>query len=400
MIAALLTSLGLAAAPADDIARAHELLAQLACDEAQPLGEQIAASAEADEAEQREGLLIAGYCLAAAGRVGEAEKRFRAAVTEDVRVEAGFPMERRVQYLLDAARADVLAERARAMAEQRASLAAQVDLSVDAPDAIVGGERAAFVVAVTGPAAASVTSVKLQFRRFDDPEFYTLPIRRDRDGLWRGEIGGIYTRSIRAYQLKWFVTASDDVGELQSHGSRLAPHALAVAAGSEVASDLRARERLPPVTRLLFAGLGAPTATGVAAFATIALAAGLHSLDLGLLPGDNGNKLLGMMGLMAVPASMVVTEYATTVWLLDGWLAWVPTVSVGVVTGIAELAVVIALLRGADLQELSEGRDGRDATTRFDVELAVAGVAVTLGTVTAAVVPLTLVLWDASQVAE
>lgn len=397
---ALVSALWLATAATDDIARAHELLARLACDEALPLGRQIAADPAADEAEAREGLLIAGYCLAASGRVGDAEELFRRAVTEDVQLQAGFPMERRIQYLLDAARADVLAERARVAAERRAALAAQVTLEVEAPEAIAGGERASFTVRVSGAAAGRVRSVKLQFQRFDDPEFYSLPIRQGRDGLWHGVIGGVYTRSIRAYQLKWFVTASDEAGELQSFGSREAPHALSVAAGSEVASDLRARERLPPLTRLLFAGIGAPTATAAAAVVTLYGATLVHTIDEGIAPGARDGRVLGMIGLMAVPVSMVLVEYVTTVWLLDGWLGLVPAISVGVVTGIADVALLVALLRGADLQKLVSGQDPGPGAPGFDGELTVALSAVGLGAVTASVVPLALVAWDASQVAE
>lgn len=390
---ALLAASWLAATPADDIARAHELLTRLECDEAQGLGEQIAKNPSADEAERREGMLIVGYCLAAAGRVGEAEELFRAAATEDVRIEAGFPMERRVQYLLDAARADVLAERARALAARRAALAEQVTLSVEAPDAIHGGERADFEVSVFGPAAERIRSVKLQFRRFDDPEFFTLPVRRGKDGLWHGEIGGVYTRSIRAYSLKWFVTASDDEGELRSFGSRQAPLTLSVAAGSEVAADLRARERLPPLTRVLFAGIGAPTATGLTAVALLYGATLAHDVDVGIGTGGRGGELLGILGLMAVPVGMAAAEYATTYWLLDGALAWAPAIAVGAVAGLAEVALVVAALRGANVP-------GILLDDRYAPEAIGAASAVVLGVFTASVAPLSLVLWDASQVAE
>ena len=393
MMWALLAAPWLVASAADDIARAHELLTRLDCDEAQALGEQVAASPTADEAERREGMLIAGYCLAAAGRVGEAEERFRAAAAEDVRVEAGFPMERRVQYLLDAARADVLAERARGQAARRAALAEQVTLSVEAPRSIQGGERADFTVKIGGSAAERVRSVKLQFRRFDDPEFFTLPVRRGKDGRWRGEIGGVYTRSIRAYSLKWFVTASDDEGELRTFGTRQTPRTLAVAAGSEVAADLRARERLPPVTRVLFAGIGAPTATGLTAVAILYGATVAHDLDVGIGTGGRGGELLGVLGLMAVPVGMVAAEYATTYWLLDGALAWGPAIAVGAVTGLAEVALVVAVLRGANVPDIL-------LSDRYAPEAIAAGAAVALGVVTASVAPLSLVLWDASQVAE
>ena len=391
----LAAALWLACAPADDIARAHELVARLDCDEAQSLGHAIAANPDADEAEAREGLVIAGYCLAAVGRVGDAEELFHAAVTEDARVEAGFPMERRIQYLLDAARADVLLARARRAAELRAALAEQVTLLVLPPRPIVGGQRASYVVRVEGPAAERIKSVTLEFRRPDDPEFYRLPVRRGDDGIWRGEIGGIYTGSTRAYDLKWFVTASDDVGPLKTFGSKEAPHACPVAAGSKVAEDLRARERLPPITRLLFAGIGAPTAVALAAIGTIA-GAGLVDQISPFRDGDGGT-VLGTLLLMATPASMVAVQYFTTVFLLDGPSAVLPAIAVGTVAGVADLAIVIAVLRGGSYQKLVIGQDQDDP---YWLERLVAAGALGLGVVTAAVVPLAMVAWDAGHEAE
>ncbi len=395
----LALAMALASTTADDIARAHELVGRLACDEGRQLGEQIATRPFADEAEQREGFLIAGYCLAAVGRVGDAEELFRAAVTEDVRIEAGFPMERRVQYLLDAARADVVLARAQRAAEQRAALAAQVTLVVLPPRPIVGGQRASFVVRVEGAAAERVRSVTLEFRRPDDPEFYRLPVRRGDDGIWRGEIGGIYTGSTKAYDLTWFVTASDEVGQLTTSGSREAPLSLQVAAGSNLAEDLRARERLPPVTRLLFAGIGAPTAVGLSALATVAVAAGIDSFNPLGRPANE--KLLGIVALLAVPVSMVATETATTVFLLDGPSALLPAIAVGVVAGLGDIAILIAMLRGASLVELYPFLDANaPVITTFQIEGAATIMATLLGVGTASVVPLVMVAWDASHEAE
>lgn len=391
--------LWLAAVPADEVVRAHQLIGQLECDEALTLGRAIAADPSADEAEAREGRLIAGYCLAAVGRVSEAEVEFRAAVAEDVRVEAGFPMEHRVQFLLDAARADVLQERARKAQERRAALAAQVELVVEPPAPITGGQRASFLVQVAGPAAGRIISVKLQFRRPTDPEYYSLPVRRGRDGIWRGEIGGIYTGSSRAYTLQWFVTASDEVGELKGHGSREAPMRLPVAAGSSVAEDMRARERLPILTRLLFAGVGAPTAVTAAVLLNIAAASAVDRINPLRVPEKD--KRFGMVALLATPLTMAAAEAATTMFLLDNDAALSPAIAVGVVGLLIDLPIAFAALNGANLRAFLPDLDNNGTVDeRFGGHLVWAALLVTATVGAAATVPVGLIVWDASQYVE
>lgn len=393
----LAAALWLAAATADDIARAHQLLEGLECDQALALGRAIAADPAANEAEVREGRLVAGYCLAADGRISDAEQQFRAAVLEDVRVEAGFPMEHRVQYLLDAARAQVVLERAQRAAAERAALAAQVEVIVDAPARIVGGERASFVVYVAGPAAARIQSVKLQFRRPTDPEYYSLPVRRGRDGGWRGEIGGVYTGSTRAYALQWFVSASDEQGELQSHGSRVAPFRLEVAAGSNVAADLHARERLPPLTRLLIASVGAPASVVTAATFNLLAAAVLGSMSGVVRDEDLG--LVALITWAAVPATMAGAEAATTLFLLENDVAFWPAVAVAA-TGVLVDVVTLALLGlggGPTMVPLTVPQLGPWLQSGNAVLL---GAPVAVTALVGAVVPASMILWETSQYVE
>jgi len=396
-VTVLVAALWLAAATADDIDRAHELIERLECDQALALGRAIAADPAADEAQAREGRLVAGYCLAADGRIADAEEQFRAAVLEDVRVQAGFPMEHRVQYLLAAARAQVLLERAERAAAARAALAAQVELVVEAPERIVGGERASFTVYVVGSAAARIKSVKLQFRRPADPEYYSLPVRRGRDGGWRGEVGGIYTGSSRAYTLQWFVSASDDEGELVSFGSRMAPHHLDVGAGSSVAADLHARERLPPLTRLLIAGVGAPASVVAAAAMNLVLSGVVASTRVGLA---DDISYLGVLTLAAVPATMAGAEALTTFFLLENDVAFWPALVVGGAGLVVDLLVLGAFLApsvggdvvpnpGFGLGEWLYSEHG------FALQLAVLFTAAVGGAV-----PFSMILWETGQYVE
>lgn len=393
---AVAAALWLAATPATDIERAHELIGSLECDEALALGRAIAEDSAASEAEAREGRLIAGYCLAAVGRVSDAEEQFHAAVTEDVRVEAGFPMEHRVQYLLDAARADVLLERERRAVAERAALAAQVELLVEAPGSITGGQRASFVVYVAGPASGRVTSLKLQFRRPADAEFYSLPVRRGRDGAWRGEIGGIYTGSTRAYSLQWFVSASDAQGELVSYGSRMAPHGLSVATGSSVAADLHARERLPPVTRLLIAAVGAPASVLAATALNLAVAAAF-------MPRGQGGEDLSILALgfwMLVPATMAGAEAITTMFLLENDVDLWPAVVVGGVGALIDVWALIVVLFPNQLDALlPRGLGDLEDWLYAPSGIGVAVLALVTGAVGGAV-PTAMILWEAGQYVE
>ncbi len=394
---ALALALALVAAPADDIARAHELVERLECEQALTLGRAIAADPAANEAEAREGRLIAGYCLAASGRISDAEEQFRAAVLEDVRVAAGFPMEHRVQYLLEAARAEVLLERAERAATARAALAAQVEVLVDAPARITGGERASFSVYVVGPAAARIQSVTLQFRRPTDPEYYSLPVRRGRDGAWRGEIGGLYTGSTRATTLEWFVTAADERGALVSYGSRVSPHRLEVAAGSNVAADLHARERLPPVTRLLIAGVGAPASVLAAAGLHLAATSIIASLNVGVV---DDVEVMALLSWAVVPVTMAGAEALTTMFLLENDVALAPAAAVAsaglLVDGLLLLGVLnpdvaprLVPSSVGNLGDWLEGDEGLAFQSLIAVTALVGGA-----------VPFSMILWETGQYVE
>ncbi|MBI1944792.1 MAG: hypothetical protein HYS27_03800 [Deltaproteobacteria bacterium] len=386
----LAAAVWLAALPADDIARAHELIGALEYDEALALGRAIAADPSADEAEAREGRLIAGYCLAAVGRVSDAEEQFHAAVAEDVRIEAGFPMEHRVQYLLDAARAEVQRERERRAAAARAALALEIDLIVVRPSTIVGGERAFFDVRVRGASAAKVRSLTLLFRRPHDQEFFSLPCEPGSEGSWRGQVGGVYTASTEAYALQWLVVASDDVGQLTSYGSREAPQLLPVAAGSNVARDLRARERLPPLTRLFYVVLGAPAAVTLATAATVWASYAIDDVDpLRVGPDD---RVAGILTVLAVPPVMTAVEYATTAFLLDAESSFWPAAIVGGLGMVADIAVLIAVVRRASLTEFQAALAGDGGLYTPEAVAAVGFAMLALGA--AYVTPVAMVVWD------
>ncbi|HJW74768.1 MAG TPA: hypothetical protein VJ787_03745, partial [Thermoleophilia bacterium] len=362
------------------------------------LGRTITSDPAADEAEAREGMLIAGYCLAAVGRVSDAEDQFRAAVAEDVRLEAGFPMEHRVQYLLEAARSDEVQRRVRRAAAARVALAAQVSLLVAPPEAITGGQRASFEVRVTGPAAERITSVKLQFRRPTDPEFYSLPVRRSRDGVWRGEIGGIYTASTRAYSLRWFVTASDERGELVSHGNREDPLPLSVASGKSVAADLHARERLPPETRLLIACVGAPSAVMAAALLTLA-GAGVIDLASAAIVGQ-GSQSWGLATLLLAPLTMALAEAGATMFLVEGDVAWWPAALVAGAGLVVDIPIALALLKGQNLESFLVVPGDGDEPVDLTGQAYGGGALVVLASGVAATVPVAMILWEAGQYVE
>jgi uncharacterized membrane protein len=226
----------------------------------------IASSIEASSVrveDKREARFRRGYCLAVIGNVAEAGTVFQQLFEEDLAARAPFAMEPRVQYLVDVARSEVKGKRDAAAAEARRKLVERITLNATPPPELRGGRRAFFVVTLDDP-DGTVRSMRVDFRKRGEPEFYALPVRRQPDGSWRGEVPGSYTKSAQGTTLEWFVTASDEKGErLTSFGARETPQLLEVLPGSVVAEDLRASERLGYATRAVAGVVVTPFATAI-----------------------------------------------------------------------------------------------------------------------------------------
>lgn len=240
------------------------------------------------------------YCLVVLGNIGEASALFTTVLQEKVDANPPFEVEPRVQILIEAARAEEIKRRGDAEAEARRREVAKVSLEVRAPANLTGGNRALFYVDVTDPDAL-VATLRVEFRKqlpgtaempAERSEFFALPVVKQSEGVWRGEVPGAYTRSKGGMTLEWFISASDARGEpIKSVGSRDAPRTLVVAPGSAMALDLKANERLTQETRLALAVVGTPFMTAAGAAAGFALA----------FAGSLGNEVALLVGLAVLP---------------------------------------------------------------------------------------------------
>lgn len=259
-----------------------------------------------------------GECLVLVGNIREANDLFRAVFLEDAAAKVTLDdVEPRVNMLIEAARAEVLKQRDAEKDAVRAALIERIRLDVTATD-VKGGARAIFFVSLKDPDGV-VKSMRLDFRKEGDPEFYALPVTRKSDGSWRGEIPGTYTKTATGAQLDWYVTASDELGEkLKSFGERAQPKRLTISPGSVIARDLRANERLPAGFRFASAIAFAPLSTAGGAAAGLLI--GVSPVAL-ILFGVNEALALSVAGILVVTLPTLGTMLGASIVnneLLDG----------------------------------------------------------------------------------
>lgn len=307
------------------------------CEKAVQLVPQVLALEGLTPAQKREVQFTNGDCLIVTGNIREANEVFKQVFLEDVDAQVNLDdVEPRITILIEAARADVRKQRDGERASARAQLVERIRIEVTEPKDLKGGSRAIFDVALVDP-DENVKSMRLDFRKKGDPEFYALPITRRADGHWRGEVPGTYTRSASGTTLEWYATASDERGEqLKSVGDRLGPKHLVILPGSVVAEDLRANERHSQNFRIGAGVTLTPLASG--AGAGIGLGLGLALLSL---TGDGALKTVGLAAYAALHAvGTIIGAGLVNFAILDGSDALVAT---AVPTALAAAAVLFGL---------------------------------------------------------
>jgi hypothetical protein len=355
-------------------------LARLDCDRVVDLASRVEDHRLATDAERREAAFQHAYCAVVLGDNDGAQDIFAAVVAEDIDAAPPFEMEPRVLVLLEAARSAERQRRASDAAKKREERRAQVELSVARPVDVHGGARAFFPVTLRDP-PGMVRSVRLEFRRAGEVDFYALPVTKQGDGSLRGEIPGTYTRSLTGLRIEWFVAAiGHDGAVVQRVGSPEAPEVLVVAPGSTLAEDLRANERLSFATRMTLALLATPMSTGVGGAGMIL--AVLLSVEPGEPLARWVRPALAMLpGLGATAGTWLVAQS-----ILDG-----PEVAIATLTS-AGFSVLWALgiLATSTFPFQSDANEQPGA----DAWLALSTASAVLGFVAAGVVPATLVLLD------
>ncbi len=233
------------ALPADAASRLEAQLAEvrghfqaLRCEQVIALAPAVEDHRLAGQAQRQEAAFSRAYCLVVLGNLSDASLVFADIVVDDIDAMPPFEVEPRVMVLLEAARAKEVTKREAARRAERSRLLAQVAMKVTPPGPVVGGNRAFFGVELTDPPGL-VRSIRLEFKGPGDADFSALPVSLQKDGSYRGEIPGSFTRSRQGITLEWFIRAVDDAGDVVvAHGSRDEPKALVVAPGSALRSAL------------------------------------------------------------------------------------------------------------------------------------------------------------------
>jgi hypothetical protein len=353
------------------------------CDKVMLLAPFVFEHRQATMAERHEAGFRHAWCAVLVGNLGEAQALFSTIVDEDVAAEPPFDIEPRVRVLLEAARGEAQ-KRLDAKAEAaRAEAIATIVLKVKAPEGLKGGARAFFDIDVEDPRRL-VRGLRLEFRRAGDFDFSALPITKQSDGSWRGEIPGSLTRSTTGQTIDWFISVLDDEARvLTTHGSRAAPLPLVVAPGSSLAQDMRANERVAQETRVGVALLASPflTASGVLAGSFVAFLAAVIDPVAG-----------GIAFALLPPAGAVAGTVLVASAILDPEDA---TVAVFTTTAFGTLFGVLVLLSGVG--SVTNAVDAEGARVFGDTTLLAAFGVAALGFIASAAVPTTLVVLDAPE---
>lgn len=303
----------------DPLEVARGLVDELRCPEAlaalAPLVEP-----EVDPQVRRPALFLAGYCLAVANQRAEAKESFKEAWTIDLDAPAGIEVEPRIQELLDNVRNELLAAREDDRRAAREAKRAAVILETAGPPQISGGRRIPISATLTDPQRL-VTRMRLEFRPDGEPDPFTLPMQRGDDGVWHGEIPGLYTLTPSgAYTVLWRVLALDDEGPLAESGTMEKPRETYVTVDDSLVPELRANERLPHGQRIAYALFGVTTAvvfTGLASATTTSVLASLDELSWARGP-------MQALTIVAPPFTTTLVAYAACDPLIDGNWKFLP----------------------------------------------------------------------------
>lgn len=337
-----------AAAEAAPATKATEKLIELRslleddqCDKLVPLSPYVEDHRLATPAERHEAMFMRAYCLVNKfGNLGEASAIFNEILVENIDAQPPFDVEPRFQVLVDGARATILENERKRKAAQHAEKIQNLKFDVITSPAVKGGNRVFFDVKLTDPDAV-VRSMRVDFRKKGDLEFYALPVARRSDGTWHGEVPGAYTRSTTNTSLEWYLSISGSDGDLLTQaGTRDKPNVMEILPGSAVAEDLKANERLPQMGRI-FLAIGAPLAlTGGAYTLSYALPKLLLPSDDNRLEDDVAANLSPALFALGASLSTIPVNFVSAGVLLDGSYALVAPAIVTAFNVIIVLSII------------------------------------------------------------
>ena len=167
-------------------------------------------------------------------------------------------------------------------------------------------------------------------------DYYALPVVKQSDGSWTGEIPGSYTRSKKGIVIEYLISAFDLQGDLiTTWGNHGAPKTIEVKAGSSMALDLKANERLSHVTRVGLAAVVTPLMTvGVGGIASV-LAMGTDKL---MFEADEVQRELFLVALLT-PLGATFGTWVAVNSILDAPAALVPVLTTATLASIFALGV-------------------------------------------------------------
>jgi hypothetical protein len=261
-------------APAPTLDALRAMVEDLRCDDAAASIDAVV-SGDGPAADRRTAYFLRGYCSSIAGLNARADEDFRAAWQLDLGAPVPLQVEPGVLVIINGARDAVVRVRDQRRSDARDAMRAKVKVVASAPPQIAGGRRLPITATLTDP-EHHATRIRLEFRRDNEPDAFTLPMQLDAgSGTWRGEVPGLYTLTRDgAFTMTWRVLGLDDEGVLAESASSEKPGETFVTRDDALVPELRANERLPHGQRILYASLGFGAAvvfTGLASVATSSL---------------------------------------------------------------------------------------------------------------------------------
>ncbi len=240
----------------DAIAEAQRLYDALEYDLVAPLASQALSDPNITLDQKLAAYQLQGSALAIVGDPVDAERPFLLLFT--VRPDFSLPDDTppKIKSVFAKVKGEFDAVRDAQEAQQRKELAATIDIVGSLPVEANGGRPLRFEFNVGDPRGV-VRSVRVQYRKKGEPDFLSLPLRRNVRGAWVGVVPGEWTASDVAFTVEASLIVADQKGPLKRLGEPFAT--VAVSAGE------LARQLPVPVW-----GFG--TAAGVTGAVTVAAA--------------------------------------------------------------------------------------------------------------------------------
>lgn len=303
----------------DLLAKAHAQYDMLEYNVVLVFTEAVLARADLTLAQKLDAYAMQGSALAIIADAIDAEKPFRLLLRADPDFDLPDSTPPKIIAVFRKVQVEERAIRDEVRKIERIRVVETLKITGDPPLEARGGRSIPFRYRLRDPQGA-VDSFRVHYRREGDPDFISLPLKRDDEGNHTGRIPGEWTAG-QGFTLQFYVAAADDEGILVSQGTPKEPLSIPVAAG-----EVDKNAYPVPIWGFL-------TAAGASATAGV-VASALTGATL-LIQDDYNRRVASASSAAPVDGASLVrqAELGNSV-MVAQWIAWGAAGLGAVVTGV------------------------------------------------------------------